>query len=72
MFRVTRPYLNLLVKTRTFFRINIVLYILKREMPFRMHKIIFCSRKNYKKKSVPNLPKFLDLLPETHFIFYLA
>ena len=46
VFKVTRPYLNLLVKPR-FFRFsgkNIILCILKGEMPFKMHKIIFFSR----------------------------
>ena len=44
VFRVTRTYLNLLVKPRIFFRFsgkNIILYILKGKMPFKMHKIVF-------------------------------
>ena len=40
-----RPYLNLLMKPRIFFRFsgekNIVLCILKGKMPFKMHKIIY-------------------------------
>ena len=44
VFRVT--YLNLLVKPRIFFRFSkINLCILKGEMPFKMHKINFFSRK---------------------------
>ena len=50
VFRVTRPYLNLLVKHRIFpgflKKKNIILCILKGKMPFKMHKIIFSSRKN--------------------------
>ena len=41
---VCLPYLNLLVKPRIFFRFsgkNIILCILKGEMPFKMYKIIF-------------------------------
>ena len=65
---LTLPYLNLLVKPRIcIFRFsgkNITLCILKGEMPFKMHKIIFPE-----KKSVPTLPKISDLLPETHLFF---
>ena len=63
MFRVTRLYLSLLVKPRIFFWFpgkKIIAFfsgkmysisILKGEMPFKMYKIIFFSRKNnYKKK----------------------
>ena len=49
VFRVTQPYLNLLVKPRIIFRFsgekNIILCILKGEMPFKMHKIIFFFQK---------------------------
>ena len=58
VFRVNGPYLNLLVKPIIFFRFsekNIILCILKGEMPFKMHKIIFISKK--KKICVPTLPK---------------
>ena len=46
VFRVTRPYLNLLVIHSFFFRFsgkNIILCILKGEMPFKRHKIVFFS-----------------------------
>ena len=49
LFRVTQPYLNLLVKFRIFFRFsgkNMILCILKDGMPFKMHKIIFFPDKN--------------------------
>ena len=49
--------------------------LLKGEMPFKMHKIIyfFLEKKINKKKHVclPYL-KFSDMLPETHSFFYLA
>ena len=49
VFRVTRLYLNLLVKpSGGFFRIfgkNIILCILKGEMPFILHKTIFFPEK---------------------------
>ena len=40
-----------------FYGKNIILCILKGEMPFKMHKMIFISRKKNKKKCVPTLPK---------------
>ena len=74
VFRVTGPYLNLLMKSRIFYRFsgkNIILCFLKGKMPFKMHKIIFFSRKKY--VWLPYL-KFSDPLPETHcdLLFYLA
>ena len=54
VFRVTRRYLNLLVKPSIFFRFsgkNIISCILKGEMPFKMHKIIYFSRKKQHKKT---------------------
>ena len=77
VFRVTRPYFNLLVKPRFFsgfMEKNIILCILKGEMPFRMHKIIFLSEKKLFKKKKMCLPylKFSDPLPETHLFLYLA
>ena len=48
VFRVTRPYLNLLVKPRIFscfLEKYIILCILKGEMPFKMHKIVYFFRK---------------------------
>ena len=48
VFRVTRPYQNLLVKPRIVFRFSekyIILCILKGEMPLKMHKIIFLPEK---------------------------
>ena len=78
MFRLTRPYLNLLVKPRIFsgllvkprifFRysgkIYIILCVLRGEMPFKMHKIIFLQIFFFFFKFVclPYL-KFSDLLP---------
>ena len=45
-------------------------------MPFKMHKIMYFSRKKEikKNKCVPTVPylKFSDPLPETHLFFYLA
>ena len=50
LFRVTRPYLNLLVKPRIFFKFsgkNIILCILKGEMPSKCIKLyFFLKRKN--------------------------
>ena len=49
VFRLTRSYLNLLVKPRIFVRFygnNIILCIFKGKMPFRVHKIIFFPEKN--------------------------
>ena len=66
VFRVTQPYLNLLVKPRIFFRFsgkNIILCILKGEMSFKMHKIVFFSRKKKLKTiCVPTLPKIFRLV----------
>ena len=47
-----------------------ILCILKGEMPFKMHKVIFFQKKKLNKKYVclPYL-KFSDLLPETHLYF---
>ena len=55
LFRVTRIYLNLLVKPRifqVFWQIYIILCILKGEMPFKMHKMILFSRKKKLKNYV--------------------
>ena len=77
VFRVTRPYLNLLVKPRIFsgfLEKNIILCILKGKMPSKMHKIIFFFQKkkiDKKKKYLPYL-NFLDPLPEIHLFFHLA
>ena len=49
VFRLTQPYLNLLMKPRIFFKFsgkNIILCILEGEKPFKMHKILLFSRKN--------------------------
>ena len=76
VFRVTQPYLNLLVKPGIFTGLlekKITLCILKGEMPFKMHKIIFFSRKKYiKKMCAYPTQKLSDLLTETHLFFYLA
>ena len=64
-----RPYLNLLVKPRIVFRFsgkNIILCILKGEMPFKIHKIIFFSRK---KKCAPSLPKIFRLMTWNTYFF---
>ena len=61
MFRVTRPYLNSLVKPRIFsgfLEKYIILCILKGKMPFKMHKIIYF----FSEKSVLPYLKFSDLL----------
>ena len=56
VFRVARPYLNWLVKPRFFSQVfwkNIILFILKGILSFKMHKIIFFyKKKNNKKKNV--------------------
>ena len=73
VFRVARPYLNLPVKPRIFLRFsgkNIILCILKGEMPFKMNKIIFFPEKKLIIKNVClSYLKFSDLLPETHLYF---
>ena len=68
VFRVTRPYLNLLVKPRNFFQVFWKIYdfmLLKGKMPFKMHKIIyFFQKKELKIKYVClHYPKCSDLLP---------
>ena len=71
VFRVTPPYLNLMVKPGVFFRFsgkNIILCILKGEMNY----IFFQKKIVFKKMCVPTLPKVSDLLPEKSFFFYLA
>ena len=58
MFRVTRPYLNLLVKPRIFsdfLEKYTILCILTGKMPFKRHKKN--SRKIFKKMFVSTLPK---------------
>ena len=77
VFKVTRPYLNLLVKHRIFFRFSgkkVSFYAFwKAIWPFKMHKMILYSRKNNQKKYVCLLYlKFSDPLPETHLFFYFA
>ena len=48
---------------------NIIICILKGEMPLKMHEIIFFPEKNNKKHVCLSYLKFPDLLPETHLIF---
>ena len=78
VFRVARPYLNILVKPRIFsgfLEKDITLSILKGKIPFKMLKIIFFFFKKKKKlEQICVLPYliFSDLLPETHLSFYLA
>ena len=62
VFRVTRPYLNLLVKPRLFsdfLKKKKIICILKGEMPFKMYKIIFFfpPQKMIEKICLPTLPK---------------
>ena len=69
MFRVTRPYLNLLVKPRIFFRFSEKIFFIHFEgiSPFKVHKIIFFPEiKIY--VCLPYL-KISDQLPETHLFF---
>ena len=69
VFRVTQPYLNLLVKPRNFFRFsgkNIIVCILKGNMPFKMHKMIYFSRK---KIYMPTLPKIFRHITRNTLIF---
>ena len=67
LFRVTRPYLNLLVEPRTFFRFSGKIY---NEMPFKMYKIIYFFLERKATKNVcAYLPKIPVPLPETHLFF---
>ena len=70
VFKVTRLYLNLLVKIYDFFSSflekYIILCILKGEMTFKMHKIIY-----FFQVCLPYL-NFSDPLSETYLFFYLA
>ena len=70
MFRVTRPYLNLLVKPRNFLGFlgkNIILSILKGEM----QKILFFPEKKIikKKTCVPTQPKIFRPVTQNTLIF---
>ena len=50
VFRVAQTYLDLREKPRifqVFWKKNIILCVLKGEMPFKMHKIIFFPEKKY-------------------------
>ena len=72
LFKVTRPYINLLVKPRSFSgllkKCNFMHF--ERQMPLKMH-IFFFPEKKIKKKYVclPYL-KCSGLLPETHLFFF--
>ena len=71
MIRVTRPFLNLLVKARIVFRFsgkNIIFSILK---GIKMDKIIFLSRKKLMKKKicVPTLSKIFRPVTRNTLIF---
>ena len=76
MLRVARPHLNLRVKPRkkiTVFWKKYNFMILKGKMPFKMHIIIFFSRKkNIKINMCLPYLKFSHPLPETDLYFYLA
>ena len=69
--------LNLLVKPRIFFRFsgkNIILCILKGEMPFKVHKITLFF---FQKKKLKNMCAYPTLNCQTHYpkhtnFFYLA
>ena len=82
VFRVTRPYLNILVKPiffQVFWEKNILLCILKGEMPFKMHKLyfsrLFFPEKKTKKKQnkicVPTLPKSFRPVTRHTLIFLI-
>ena len=69
---VTLSYLNLLVKPIILFRFpakNIILCILKGEMSFKMHKIIYFFEKKKGAYHTMYL-QFADLLPESHFFLF--
>ena len=56
VFRVTQPYLNLLVKPKSFFRFsgkNIILRILNGKMPFKMHFFFPETKDNIKMCAYP-------------------
>ena len=55
-FRVTRPYLDLLVKPRFFFSSVLEKNIILGEMPFKMHKITYF----FQKKKIKNMCAFHD------------
>ena len=68
--------LNLLVKPRIFFKFsgkNIILCILKGEMPFKMHKItlFFSRKKRVKKICVPTLLKIVRPITLNTLVFFL-
>ena len=72
VFRITRNYLNLLVKPRFFFRFsgkNIILCFLKGKMPYKMHKIIFFPEKKMKKICVSTQHKIFRPVTRNTFIF---
>ena len=71
VFRVTRPYLNWLVKPIIFFAgywKNIILCILKGKTFFKMHKILFFFPEN-KKIYVPTIPKIFRPITRNTLIF---
>ena len=74
VFRVTRPFLNLLVKPRSNIleivsgfqeKKYIILCILKGDLSCKMHKIIYF----FKKKCVPTLPKIFRAATRNTLIF---
>ena len=73
VFRVTWPYLNLLMKPRFFFMFsgkNIILCVLKSKLPFKRHKVIFFQKIIQKRNCMPTLSYIFR--PVTHLYFYLA
>ena len=71
VFRITRPYLNLLVKPRFFsgfLETNIILCILKGKIIYIFQKKKLTEKKN--NVCVPYL-KFSDRLPRTHLFLFI-
>ena len=73
VFRVTRPYLNLLLKPRIFSgflekKFFLIFCILKGILPFKMHKIIFLfpKKKEFKNICVPTQTSY----PNTYFFIW--
>ena len=72
LFRVTQPYLNLLVKPRIFsgfLEKSIILCILKGISPFKMQKIISLSRKKKKKYVCLPYRNFQTRYPKLTYFF---
>ena len=76
VFRVTRPYLNLLVKPRIFFKFSGKknIFVMHFERQIRLSKCIklYLSPPPPKKICVPTLPKIFRPTTLNTFFFYLA